>query len=48
MLDRALPVALEETPAHCETRQFVDVLRKYTRRLLRLLHRLTEAGGPMS
>ena len=48
MLDRVLPIALGEAPERREARSLADTFREYLRRLLRLLSRLIEAGGPMT
>ena len=56
MLDRVLPMQPRrilpcETPSRRDVtaaRALADAFRDYLRRLLRLLNRLIEAGGPMS
>jgi hypothetical protein len=48
MLDRVLPIALGEVHERRETRNLADTIRAHLQRVLRLLSRLIEAGGPMS
>jgi hypothetical protein len=48
MLDRVLPIVLAQAAERHETRHVLDAFRQYLRRVLQLLRRLIEAGGPMS
>lgn len=49
MLDRVLsPIALVEAPERREPRDVIGALKDTMQRLLRLLRRLIEAGGPLS
>jgi hypothetical protein len=49
MLDRVFsPIAIDEAPERREPRDVVGAWKETVQRILRLLRRLIEAGGPLS